>query len=113
MSLFAFNHDYLTDFKTKTEQISFMGKILLGVPYTNARIFSSAGIALLHREDLILRKWRLSPTFGFGGNFQFDEHVMGEIAGNFTAGFGESRLEPSDSFFPFLYSVSFRFIYFF
>jgi opacity protein-like surface antigen len=110
-SLFSFTHDQELSLSTKTEAISLLGKIMLLIPNSNFRVFSSAGGAALYREDMIIDNWRLTPTFGAGVNYNFTEHLMGEIAGNYTAGYGESQLSPVDTYYPFLYSVTARVAY--
>lgn len=112
-SIFSFDHQGLDAFETDTNTWSLIAKVMLVIPNTNARLFSSAGISNLHRKDIILDKWRLTPTFGVGVNYRISDHLMGELGGNYTAGFGESQLNPTDTYFPFLYSVNFRLAYFF
>lgn len=111
LSLFSFTHDGQLELKTKTESISLMGKIFLTLPNSNFRIFSSAGAASLYRKDIIVDNWLIRPTFGVGVNYNFTEHLMGELNGNYTAGYGESQLSPVDAYFPFLYSVTARLAY--
>lgn len=113
VSIFSFDHNGARSFKTQTEAYSVMGKIMLVVPNTDLRVYSSAGIANLHRQDLLMDDWRITPTFGFGVNYHFTEQIMGEIGGTYVAGFGESQLNPTDTFHPFLYSVAFRLAYLF
>ena len=110
-SLFSFTTDGLTAFDTHTESLSLMGKIMLLIPNTKFRVYSSAGAAGVHRNDILINDWRLSPTFGVGVNVHFTEHFMSEIGGNYTAGFGESNLNPTESYFPFLYSLTLRLAY--
>lgn len=105
-SLFSFTHDGETSFKTKTDSISLMGKIMLLIPNSNFKIYSSAGATNLYRKDMIVDDWRVSPTFGVGVIYNFTEHFMGELAGSYTTGFGESLLSPADTYFPFLYSIT-------
>lgn len=106
LSIFTFENAGLDALTTKTESVSLMGKIMLEIPRSEVRVFSSAGIASLYRKDMIVDDWRLTPTFGVGLNYPFTEHIMGEIVGNYTAGFGESLLSPADTYFPFLYSIT-------
>ena len=113
LSLFSFTYEGLTGFSTDTETLSIMGKIMLIIPDTKMRVYSSAGIANVHRQDMIVDDWRLSPSFGVGLNYMISDHLLGEIGGNYTAGFGESQLNPADTYFPFLYSVSLRLAYYF
>jgi hypothetical protein len=86
---------------------------MLIIPNSNFRVFSSAGVTKLHRQDIIMDDWRLTPNFGVGVNYHLSEHLMAELNGNYTAGFGESQLNPTDTYFPFLYSLTFRLAYFF
>ena len=110
-SIFSAFHDSSTSFKTKTDSISLIAKIMMTIPHSNFRIFSDAGVARLYRNDLLLDDSRITPTFGAGVNYNFTDHIMGEIAGNYTAGFGQSQLNPADGYFPFLYSVTARLAY--
>lgn len=110
-SLFSFLHDDQTEFTSQTEAISVMAKVMLIIPDTKIRFFSSLGGANVHRKDILNDYWRFSPTFGAGLNYRFTEDVMGEFGGSYTAGFGESNLNPTESYFPFLYSINFRLAY--
>ncbi|CEK10338.1 outer membrane beta-barrel protein [Legionella hackeliae] len=113
MSLFSFLNDNRLSFKTKTETVDLKAKIMLVIPNTKIRAYSSVGVAGVHRDDMLVDDWRVSPAFGAGINYQLTEHWMGELGGNYTAGYGEAQLTPSDSYFPFLYSVVLRLAYFF
>ncbi|WP_133135620.1 outer membrane beta-barrel protein [Legionella rowbothamii] len=110
-SLFSYEHDGKLSLTTKTDSISVLAKIMLQIPRTEFRVFSSAGIAALYREDLIIDDWRASPTFGVGVNYNFTDRIMGEVVANYTAGFGESQLSPADAYYPFLYSITARLAY--
>lgn len=112
-SLFSWNNNERTLLTTDTESLSLMAKIMLLIPNSQVRLFSSAGVADIHRKDLLIDQWRPGPAFGLGFNYRMTEHLMGEIAGHYAAGFGESQLDPSETFIPFLYSVSVRLAYFF
>jgi hypothetical protein len=107
-SLFSFDHGEQTQFITKTEAFSLMGKVMFLFPGTNIRFFSSLGGASVHRRDLLIDYWRFTPTFGTGLNYHFTDYMMGEFGANYTAGFGESSLNPAESYVPFLYSVTVR-----
>src|SRR3990167_6469109 len=110
-SLFTFEHDGLTAYVTHTETVSLMGKIMLIIPSTDIRAYSSLGVAEVHRSGLVNEGWITSPTFGAGFNYNFTDHVMSEFGANYTAGRGESELSPADDYFPFLYSVFLRLAY--
>lgn len=105
LSLFSFSNDNLTNLDTQTQTANLMGKIMMFLPRTNVRIYSSAGVAEIFRNDMLLTETKYSPTFGAGINYKLNNVLMLEIAGNYTAGFGESQLNPAETFFPFLYSV--------
>lgn len=110
-SLFAFDNDGQTSLQTHTETASLMGKIMLGIPRTIIKIYSSAGAAVTHRWDQLNDSRRVTPTFGVGINWDFSPHIMGEVGGNYTAGFGQSELNPADDYMPFLYAVFMRVAY--
>jgi hypothetical protein len=110
-SLFSYKHQGATEFSTKTEDFSLSGKVMVTIPRTTLRVYSSAGIADVHRNDVLANLWRASPTFGAGINYNFTPHVMGEFGANYTGGYGESELTPAEDYVPFLYSVFFRVAY--
>lgn len=110
-SLFAFENDGRLDLRTNTETGSVMAKVMLFIPRTNVRVYSSVGVAQVHRWDDINENQRIAPTFGIGFNYNFAEHIMGELGGNYTAGYGESELNPAKDYVPFLYSVFFKLAY--
>lgn len=103
-SLVTFENDGLTQLNSSTESISLIAKFMLLIPCTDIRAYSSAGIARIHREDELKELSRISPTFGVGFNYNFTEHIMGEIGFNYTGGYGVSELDPSEDYVPFLYS---------
>ena len=111
LSLFAFFHNHQAQFSTQAESVSLMAKIMLVIPNTTIRAFSSLGAANVHRKDLLNDNWLISPTFSAGFNYSLTEHVMAELSGNYTAGFGESSLNPTNTYFPFLYSIALRLAY--
>lgn len=110
-SIFTVNHDGQTVLETRTETVSLMAKIMMYIPRTKVRIYSSVGAAGLHRDDLLNEDWRLTPTFGAGINYNINPRILGEIGANYTAGYGESEIDPTNSYYPFLYSVFFRLAY--
>lgn len=111
MSLFTFENEGKTEFTTHTELLTLMGKIMLIIPKTSMRLYSGVGVADIHRRDDIVERWRVSPTFSVGINYNLSEHFMGEVSGNYTTGYGESELNPVKDYIPFLYSVVFRLAY--
>lgn len=109
-SLFSFESG-LESLNTHTETISLMARIMLRIPSTYTRAYSSAGVSAVHRYDQLKDHWRGSPSFGLGVNRNFSEHIMGEFGGIYTAGYGESQLNPAQSYYPFLYSIFLRLAY--
>ncbi len=110
-SLVSFNNDGLTQITTKTESLGLMAKFMVMIPHTTVHAYSSAGAAEVHRQDMLNDCWQLSPTFGIGFNYNFTDRVMAEIGANYTGGYGESELDPSQDYVPFLYSVFLRLDY--
>jgi hypothetical protein len=111
LSLFTFENNGITHFNTKTETVSLIGKIMMDIPSTQFKAYSGAGVANLHREDMLIDEWRVTPIFEMGFIYPVAEHFMAELTGNYTAGFGESQLNPAETYFPFLYSVTVRLAY--
>jgi len=109
-SLFKFDYG-ASSLITRTESTALMGKILLQIPHTEVRAYSSAGVAVTHRWDYINNLYRVTPTFGFGANYNFTPRVMLELGGSFTAGYGESEIEPVNDYIPFLYAAFLRIAY--
>ncbi|MDR3491214.1 MAG: hypothetical protein P4M12_04120 [Gammaproteobacteria bacterium] len=110
-SLFAFNYDGRLAFTTKTESTALVAKFMLIIPRTEVRAYSSAGVAGVHRYDAIKDRWRASPTFGIGLNYNLTEHLLAELGINYTGGYGESEMDPAEDFIPFLYSGFLRLAY--
>ncbi len=103
-SLVAFENNGLTELSSSTESLSLMTKFMVFIPTTDIRIFSSVGAARVHRKDILNEAWRISPTFGVGFNFNLTEHLMAELVFNYTGGYAQSELDPSQDYVPFLYS---------
>ncbi len=110
-SLFAFDHENLVNLETETSVVSVVGKVMLILPKTTARFYSNFGVARVQRDDSLNHIWQLSPTFGFGANYNLDPHLMTEIGVAYTAGYGESELNPAEDFIPFLYAVFLKVAY--
>jgi hypothetical protein len=111
MSLFSFNYDGLTELTSRTESVTLMAKIMLVIPTTTIRVFSSAGAGGVHRYDAIKNIWRLRPTFGAGFNYNITDHWMTELGVNYIAGYGVPELNPTKDYVPFLYSAFLRIAY--
>lgn len=103
-SLYSLDQNTLI-LNTSTQTASLNGRIMLVLPDTNFRLFSSVGIASVFRDDQINSDYRISPTFAFGFNVMMTDRLMAEIGSNYTAGYGESEINPVLDFVPFLYSV--------
>lgn len=103
-SLFAFEHDGLTKLRTNTQTGSLMAKIMLIIPESPFRLYSAAGIAGVWRKDEVNTANRVSPTFSFGVTLNPSKWLMFEVGSNYTAGYGESEINPANHFIPFVYS---------
>lgn len=103
-SLFAFEHDGLTKLRTNTQTGSLMAKIMLIIPESPFRLYSAAGIAGIWRDDEINTAHRVSPTFAFGVTLNVSKRIMFEVGTNYTAGYGESEINPANDYIPFVYS---------
>lgn len=110
-SLYSFENEGRQSFITRTETASLSAKIMFIIPRTTLRIYSSIGAAESHRYDELINHWHLGPTFGAGINYNITEHLMAELAGSYTGGYGESELNPTKDYFPFLYSAFLRLAY--
>lgn len=104
-SLFAFEHNERISFQSKTATLGFIAKLLLPIPDTCFRIYSAFGGAKIYREDDLLVESNVSPNFSLGALYNMTEHLMAQLSFNYTAGYGESELEPCHSYIPFLYSA--------
>lgn len=110
-SLFAFDNEGILDLESHTETGSIMAKVMLTIPQTHLRFYSSAGVAIVHRWDSMNDSDKTSPTFGVGLVYTFTDHIMAELGANYTAGYGESELNPALDYVPFLYSGVFKLAY--
>jgi opacity protein-like surface antigen len=110
-SLYSFQNNGQTVLNTHTEELSLVAKIMLFIPHTQVRAYSSFGAAGVHRYDQLADIWRLSPTFGAGLNYNFTPRIMAEIGGSYTGGYGKSELNPAQDYLPFLLSAFLRLAY--
>lgn len=109
-SIFFFDNGF-TSLNTSTESTSLMGKFMVVIPHTEIRAYSMAGIAVTHRWDSLNEAYRGTPTFGLGVNYNIADQVMLELAGTYTAGYGESEITPVNDYMPFLYAILFKLAY--
>jgi Outer membrane protein beta-barrel domain len=109
-SIFYFDNGY-TSLRTSTQSTSLIGKIMLVIPHTEVRAYSSAGLAVSHRWDSMRNYFRATPTFGLGLNYNITNHAMIELAFSYTAGYGESEIAPVNDYMPFLYSALIKIAY--
>ncbi len=110
-SLFAFENNGFLELHTDTDAFTFMAKIMLDIPRTKLRGYSSFGVAEIHRWDDMMESRCDSPTFGVGLVYDVTPHVFAELAFNYIAGNGESELNPAKDYVPFLYSGMFKLAY--
>lgn len=111
MSIYAFDHNGETQLITHTETAGLMAKFMIDIPKTNWRAFSSAGVAGTHRNDKVTDKWRINPAFALGVNTIYQNRYLIEFGGDYTAGYAESEIDPSQDFVPFLFSAFVRVAY--
>lgn len=111
ISLFSFDNNQLTNFITHTEAFALIGKIF--VPINGIALYSTTGVAKIHRKDMLLDAWRISPIFGGGISYPLNKFFEVALAADYIAGFGESQLSPANSYFPFLYAVNLKLAYYF
>lgn len=110
-SLFTFEHNGLTSFTSQTESFSLMGKFKILIPHTRVSVFSSLGLAELHRKDQIINQWIFSPAFGTGISYPLSDRFSTELAANFITGQGTVELSPTEHYFPFVYALFLRLAY--
>lgn len=103
-SLFVFEHDGVNYLRSRTQTGSLIAKIMLLIPDSPFRIYSAAGIAGVWRNDDINSSHRVSPSFSFGVTLNVNKYLMFEFGSNYTAGYGESEINPANDFIPFVYS---------
>ncbi|MHB1947466.1 MAG: porin family protein [Gammaproteobacteria bacterium] len=105
VSLFAIHHDGETSVVTRTESVALVAKLMVPIPRTDGlRAYSSFGAAGVHRFDIVVDRWRASPTFGVGFNYLVTQYMMLELGTEYVAGYGQSEIEPDEHYIPFLYS---------
>lgn len=111
-SRITFNEDTLyyplTEFISRTQAYSLIGKFLY--PLFNSRVdaFADAGVGFIRRSDVLEKTTRVTPTFGVGLACNVSKHVMTEVGFKYYAGYGKSEIRPVKDFVPFIYSVYFR-----
>lgn len=110
-SVFTNDYDGRTELTSRTESVSLMAKIMLIIPRSTIRAYSSVGVGVVHRYDAIKNIWRPNPAFGAGLNYNLTDHWMTEIGINYIAGYGEAELNPAKDFVPFVYSAFARLAY--
>jgi opacity protein-like surface antigen len=110
ISYFTFSHQ-ISNLNTHTETVAINAKIMMIIPHTTIRAYSCLGPAGIHRYDQIRERWRVTPAFGAGLNYNFTDHIMGEFGVNYTAGYGVSEMSPAEDYLPFLYSAFLRVAY--
>lgn len=110
-SLFTYENNNATSFSSNTYTLLLDGKFLVPWQDSALKIFATAGLAWLNRDDYVLTNEIISPSFGVGLNYSFTDHWMGEFGFVYTAGNGESELNPAADFMPFLYGIYTRIFY--
>lgn len=110
-SLFTYHNEGQSKLVSGTDRISLVGKVMLIIPGTTVRAYSSFGAAEVHRMDSYVDRWRLSPSFGAGLSYNLNKRWMAELGTEYVAGYGQSEQSPVRHYIPFLYSVFLRLAY--
>ena len=110
-SLFTYENNNATSFQSNTYTFLLEGKFLVPWRDSPLNIYATAGMAWLNRDDYVFSNEIISPSFGVGLNYGFSDHWMGEFGFVYTAGNGESELNPAADFMPFLYGIYTRLFY--
>ena len=110
-SLFSIENNDTTEFSSHTYTWSIQAKFLVPWEDTKLRLFASGGAALMARRDSLLEQDLVTPTFGIGFNYMINPRWMVDGVFSYTAGYGESELNPSAHYMPFLYGVFARLMY--
>lgn len=105
-SIYAFEHEGCLVLNSNTYAINLLAKLMLKLPKTPLKLYSSFGIAGVHRSDEIRHQLRITPSFGVGFNLSISPHFFLELGSNYTAGYGVAELRPVNHFIPFLYSAT-------
>lgn len=110
-SLYSIDNDDSTEFTSRTHTWSIQGKFLVPWEDTKLRLFAGGGVAWMARRDDLLEQDIVTPTFALGLNYLINPRWMCEAVFSYTAGYGESELNPSAHYMPFLYGVFARLMY--
>lgn len=110
-SLYSIDNNDSTEFSSTTHTWSIQGKFLVPWEDTKLRLFAGGGVAWMARRDDLLEQDIVTPTFALGLNYLINPRWMVEGVFSYTAGYGESELNPSAHYMPFLYGVFARLMY--
>lgn len=110
-SLYSIDNNDSTEFTSRTHTWSIQGKFLVPWEDTKLRLFAGGGVAWMARRDDLLQQDIVTPSFQMGLNYMLNCRWMAEAVFSYTAGFGESELNPSAHYMPFLYGVYARLMY--
>ena len=78
---------------------------------TNAQAAACAGVAGVHRSDVMNNQWVASPIFTLGISNNITPCIMAALEAHYIAGRGEVELEPSADYIPFLYAIYLKIAY--
>ena len=90
---------------SRTHAYNLIGKFSVPISTLNLRGFSSMGVSLIRRHDVLSSTNHLCPTFGAGMSYFFKRHIMAELAFQYYAGYGKAVIRPAINYIPFLYTV--------
>lgn len=98
----------LIEFTTRTQAYSLIGKFMIPLANSRFSVFLDAGVGFTHRNDVLAKVTRVSPTFGLGFMANVSRHVITELGFEYYAGYGKSEHIPVKDYVPFLFAVYVR-----
>ena len=95
-------------FTSKTEAYTLQAKFFLPETFFNINIdfFSSLGLELTHRSDVLTNTNNIGGVFGAGLSYDISQHVTSQLYFNYYTGYGASSLYPCEDYIPFIYQIN-------
>lgn len=69
------------------------------------RIYSNAGLAYVHRNDVLATKGRIGGAFGVGVLYNINNRIATQFSFDYDTGYGKSTLLPAQFYIPFVYDA--------
>jgi hypothetical protein len=95
-------------FTSKTEAWTLQTKFFLPEQFFNVNIdfFSSLGLELTHRSDVLTDISQVGGVFGAGLSYDINKHLTSQIYFNYFTGYGASSVYPCEDYIPFIYQIN-------